>query len=51
MDTETAPDAETIDWREQRFSWFDGSLFTLIVGSLTSEDLVLSYPSSNGGES
>ncbi len=34
MATETAVDAETTGWREQWFSWFDGSLFTLIVGSL-----------------
>jgi iron complex transport system permease protein len=34
MATETASDADTRGWREQWFGWFDGSLFTLIIGSL-----------------
>jgi iron complex transport system permease protein len=34
MATETTSDPEPTGWREAWFSWFDGSLFTLIVGSL-----------------
>ncbi|MBV0902926.1 FecCD family ABC transporter permease [Haloarcula salina] len=34
MATETPSDPETTGWREQWSGWFDGSLFTLIVGSL-----------------
>jgi iron complex transport system permease protein len=34
MATETAPDADATGWRERWFDWFDGSLFTLCLGSL-----------------
>ena len=34
MATETASGGDTTGWREQWLGWFDGSLFTLIVGSL-----------------
>jgi iron complex transport system permease protein len=34
MATDTASDPETTGWREQWFGWFDGSLFTLCLGSL-----------------
>jgi iron complex transport system permease protein len=34
MATETAPDADATGWREAWLDWFDGSLFTLCLGSL-----------------